>query len=892
MQEIIGRERELAQLRRAAHGTGNVLVVTGDPGMGKTTLLDVAAGPGALRIAGSEGEANLAFAGLHRLLAPLLRSHPDRPEAALLRGAFGMGGTDGAAGTAAGTDGAAGTEQEPDVLRLGLAALELLAEHGGPLVVDDAHWLDRASLDLLAFLARRIETEPLSLLIGAREDEPLPGMDGVPVLRLEPLGELDANRILNALPEPPAGARRMRVLAEAGGNPLALAELAAVPQDTGPGPLATTERLEKIFAARAQELPDRTRELLLELAAAGTPDPVHAPGDGWAPAERVGLVRWDGTRFRFRHPLVRSALYHSAPFEQRRRAHLALAAATRDEPDRHAWHLAAAATGPDEDVAARLEDTAERARRRGGYAAAATALERAAELSPGRADQARRLVLAANSALFTARSGWVEELAARVVARTDDPGLLAVAALRAGQALTVSHRHAAAFAQLTRTAAELAHRDPATALDALGTAAVVAYYWAEPGSGDDVLAALPDIDGPHDPVAEAWVRTVADPLGSRERVLPLLPGLAEADSGPGRAIAVATLAWLLDEAPLALRLFEQAFDQWRVRGPLPEGLGCAHGWALFETGRWAQARAIAADSVHNGARAELPHVIAGSRTMDAAVLALRGESAQARELATEALSMVDPSTSRMVAVRARYVLGLVAAAEGDHATAHAQLRRAFTADGDFAHYHQSIAVLPELVAAATRLDPGHGTGHGVRRDAEIVVDRAARALGDRGSARRHALLQHARALLATDPEPHYAAALADPRTAHWPFERARALLDQAAWLRRARRISEARAPLAEALDTFRRLGADPWTARAEAELRASGGAEPAAPAPDALAGLSPQQQEIIRLAARGLTNREIGDRLYLSPRTVGSHLYRSFPKLGVSTRTQLRDLLG
>lgn len=868
MQEIIGRERELAQLRRTAHGAGHVLVVTGDPGMGKTTLLDAVAGPGTLRIAGSESEANLAFAGLHRLLAPLLRRAPDRPETARLRCAFGMDRGD----------------DEPDVLRLGLAALELLAEHGGPLVVDDAHWLDRASLDLLAFLARRIGTEPLSLLIGAREDEPLPGMDGLPTLRLEPLGELDANRILNALPRPPAGARRMRVLAEAGGNPLALVELAAVPQETGPGPLATTERLEKIFAARAQELPERTRQLLLELAAADTPDPVHAPDDGWTPAERVGLVRWDGTRFRFRHPLVRSALYHSAPFEQRRRAHLVLADATRAEPDRHAWHLAAAATGPDEDVAARLEDTAERARRRGGYAAAATALERAAELSPDRADQARRLVLAANSALFTARSGWVEDLAARVVDRTDDPGLLAVAALRAGQALTVSHRHAAAFAQLTRTATDLAHRDPATALDALGTAAVVAYYWAEPGRADEVIAALPQIDGPHDPVTEAWVRAVADPVGSRQDVLPRLPALADADSGPGRAIAVATIAWLLDEAPIALRLFEQAFDQWRVRGPLPEGLGCAHGWALFEAGHWTQARAIAADSVHNGARAELPHVIAGSRTMDAAVLALRGDTARARELAAEALSMVDPSVSRMVAVRARYVLGLVAAADGDHATAYAQLRRAFTADGGFEHYHQSIAALPDLAAAANRLGSGH--------DAEHVVDSAERRLGGGASPRQRALLRHARAQLATDPEPHYAAALADPRTGRWPFERARALLDQAAWLRRARRISEARAPLAEALDTFRRLGAEPWTARAEAELRASGGAEPAAPAPDVLAGLSPQQQQIIRLAARGLTNREIGDRLYLSPRTVGSHLYRSFPKLGISTRTQLRDLLG
>lgn len=865
MQRIIGREAELARVARAARGAGQVLIVTGDPGMGKTTLLDAAAEPGALRATGSESEADLAFAGLHQLLAPIL--HRARPESSRLLGAFGTG----------------ECSAEPDVMRLALEVLVLLSDTGGSLVVDDAHWLDRASLEVLAFLARRLDAEPLSLLIGAREGRPLPGFDGLPVLHLGPLDDLDANRVLDELPQPPTGAHRLRVLAEAGGNPLALAELAAVPQESGPGPLVTTERLEKIFAARAQELPERSRELLLVLAAADTSDPVRVPESGWEPAERAGLVRWTGSRFQFRHPLVRSALYHSAPVARRRRAHLVLAEATADEPDRHAWHLAAAATGPDEDVAALLEDTAERARRRGGYAAAATTLERAAELSPDRGECARRLVLAADAALFTAQAGWLEDLAARIAGLTDEPELLAVAALRAGQALTVTTRHAAAFAQLSRTATALARQAPDTALTALAGAAVVAYYSAEPGRREQVLAALPEIPGPQDPVTRAWVLTVADPVGSRAEVLPLLSELGSAESGPGQAIAVATVAWLLDEAPLAERLFEQAFDQWRIRGPLPEGLGCAHGWTLFETGGWARVRTIAADAVSNGARAELPHVIAGSKTMDGAVLALRGDSARAGELATTALSMVDPSVSRMVAVRARYVLGMIAAADGDHATAHAQFRRMFTADGEFEHYHQSAVALPELAAAAARL----GTPH----DAERIVRAAERRLGAGASVRMRALVDHAGAMLADDPEPLFAAALADPRTGQWPFERARTLLDQAEWLRRARRIAESRAPLAEALETFRRLGARPWAARAEAELRASGGADPGPAASGVLDGLSPQQQEIIRLAARGLTNREIGDRLFLSPRTVGSHLYRSFPKLGVSTRTQLRDLL-
>ena len=263
---------------------------------------------------------------------------------------------------------------------------------------------------------------------------------------------------------------------------------------------------------------------------------------------------------------------------------------------------------------------------------------------------------------------------------------------------------------------------------------------------------------------------------------------------------------------------------------------------------------------------------------------IRGDTAAARARAHEALASVDPLESRSVFVHARRALGATAAAEGSHDTAYAQLRTIFAADGTPVHYHASYPALADLAAAAVR------SGH--REEAAAVVDRSAHALGDHASARLRALIARARGLLAEpdEAEGHFRAPLAEPALEHWPFERAQTLLDLAERLRRSRRAAQARGPLTEALETFRRLGAHPWAERARAEAPAAG-LDTGGAAPDALAGLSPQQRQIIELAARGLTNREIGERLFLSPRTVGSHLYRSFPRLGVTARSQLRDLL-
>src|SRR5580693_7431284 len=541
---IVGREAGLAQLRALVDPVpqaSQVLVVVGEAGMGKTVLLTDAAdrarsaGMRVLSVTGRESESRLAFAGLHQLLRPVLSRAATLPgqQAQALLGALGLAADPGAA----------------DPLLTGVAVLTLLSdlsERSPVLVVaDDAHWLDRSSLDALAFAGSRLDAERVVLLMSARGQAPPPGFDrGFPELHLEPLSAADAGRLLDGQPRPPRGRARAQVLAQAQGNPMALIELAKViAEDPAASrrwdaePLPLTDRLSAVIAARFVALPERAQAALLLAAVADGSELTAAASHGGgpdaltlAPAEREGLVTVDRAGLRFSHPLVRSAIYHSAPFAQRAAAHRQLAQALHDQPDRRAWHLAAATLRPDEQVASLLEATATQAQYRGGAAAAALAMERAAELSPDRADQARRLVAAASAAVPTSQTDWIQDLTSRALAVTADPHLRMTARHYAGWALGCSGHHTAALAALLSVAEEAARDQPALAWNALSDAAIAAYHAGTPASCQAVsrVLGLLEHQGPPppgtDPIIDVnaqrlWIRACTDPFGSRSELL-------------------------------------------------------------------------------------------------------------------------------------------------------------------------------------------------------------------------------------------------------------------------------------------------------------------------------------------------------------------------------------
>ncbi len=518
---VIGRDAGLARLRALVDPVpqaSQVLLVTGEAGMGKTVLLaDTAgrarrAGLRVLPVTGRESESRLAFAGLHQLLRPVLPAVAGLParQGRALSGALGLSADPGAPDPGA-----------PDPLLTGVAVLTLLSdlsEHSPVLVVaDDAHWLDRSSLDALAFAGSRLDAEPVVLLVGARGQAPPPGFDrGFPELHLEPLSAADAGRLLDMQPRPPRGRARGQVLAQAAGNPMALIELAKViAEDPAASrrwaaePLPLTDRLMAVLTSRFAALPEPARAALLLAAVADGPDLSAAASHGagpdaraLAPAEQLGLIAVDRTGLRFSHPLVRSAIYHSAPFARRAAAHRELAGALHDQPDRRAWHLAAAAL----------------------------AMERAAELSPDRADQARRLVAAASAAVPTGQADWVQDLTSRALAVTADPELRLTARHDAGWALAYSGRRSAALPALISVAEEASRDQPALAWDALADAAKVVYHSGAPASCQAVsrVLGLLENQGPrsagHGPRADVgphrlWIQACIDPFGSRSELI-------------------------------------------------------------------------------------------------------------------------------------------------------------------------------------------------------------------------------------------------------------------------------------------------------------------------------------------------------------------------------------
>ncbi len=907
--KLIGRDRELSRLRRLVDpppADSQVLVLLGDAGMGKTVLLAEverqarSAGVRVLSVAGRESEQHLAFAGLHQLLRPVLDrvvELPDRQAKALL-GAFAL----------------SDDPVPPDALVTGLAVLTLLSDlsEDRPLLAtaDDAQWLDRGSLDALSFAARRLDSERLALLLAARGNIPPIGFDrDFPELLLEPLSTVDAGRLLDAQPRPPRGRAREQVLAQAVGNPMALIELARIiADDPGAGrrwaaePLPPTDRLAAIVAAEYAALPAATQNALLLAAVSDGPDLTIAAVPGLtaaalAPAETAGLIKVGSSGPQFNHPLVRSAIYHAVPFAERAAAHLKIADTLRGRPDRYAWHLAAAALEPDERAAALLEQTAADAQRRGGSSVAAQALERAAGLSPAPDAQARRLVSAAEIAAPTGQTAWVEDLTTQALALTREPEVRLVARRLAGWALAWSSKHAAALSVLIPVAREASAYDPLMAWDALAFAASVAYQSGKPEAVQEVretLTLLEDRAHPSDraqsPAIQAlqlWILASTTPYRGNAEILARVKQVAQAPLGEHYLSRAGAAAWVLNQSALAVELLRAATNllhEPTVRAASGGSLSPL-GWACLDAGQWDDALETVAEANElimghpNGVVSASTDLITGT------ILAARGEGDDARARVSKALAS-DQERSRSVTARARHALGLAALAESNYGMAYGQLRRLFTDDGAPWHYHISYLGIADLAAAAVRADRGF--------EARELVEVIQASLPGTASPRLDQLFGRAQGLLAdpSGPDTHFRKTLSDPAGELWPFERAQLRLDHGEWLRRHRRINDAKPVLAAALESFSKLRARPWMRRAEAELRACGVANPStAAAPGALWQLTPQQRQIIALAGHGYSNREIADRLFLSPRTVASHLYHSYPKLGISGRHQVQDLI-
>jgi hypothetical protein len=859
---IIGRDAGLATLRGLVDPVpraSKVLLVIGEAGMGKTVLVADAAerarsaGMRVLSVTGRESETKLAFAGLHELLRPVLSSVAALPgrQAQALEAALGL-----AADPAA-----------PDPLLTGVAVLTLLSdlsERSPVLVVaDDAHWLDRSTLDALAFAGSRLDAERVVLLLSARGQAPPSGFDrGFPELDLEPLSAADAGRLLDGQPHPPRGRAREQVLAQAVGNPMALIELAKViaadpdaSRRWAAEPLPLSERLSAVITSTVASLPRQTQAALLLAAVADGQDLSAAASHGaapdaavLAPAEQLGLIKVDRTGLQFSHPLVRSAIYHSAPFAQRAAAHRQLAEALHDQPDRRAWHLAAAALQPDEHVASLLEATATQAQYRGGAAAAALAMERAAELSPDPGDQARRLVAAASAAIPAGQADWVQDLATRALTVTADPALRMTARRDAGWALVYSGRRSAALSALLSVAEEASRDLPALAWDALADAASVAYYSGAPASRQAVSRILELLENKGQPSSPGglpradagarglWIRACTDPFGGRNQLVPYLHRIARSALAEPALWRAGSAAWLLDESDLAIRMLHDAMH--RLRAPGMGGTSgpglTALGWAYIDTGRWDEALEVAGEAAGIAEANHMEIVAASAGVIAAAVLAMRGNSAVALRHAGKALASVDPAENGVLAAWVRRARGVAALADGSYLPAFTQLRGLFSEDGTPLHIYASYLGVADLAAAAVRADR--------RMEGCDVIQDALSHLSGMASPRLEQLLARARGILAdpAESEAYFGKALADPAGDQRPFERAQLRLDHAEGLRRRRRINDAKPVLTAALETFRRLGARPWARRAKSELRACGVTVADAPGGrDALGELTP-----------------------------------------------------
>jgi DNA-binding CsgD family transcriptional regulator len=902
-----GRAAECAAIDRlladASGQRSGALVIRGEVGVGKSALLAYAAdraAAGRMRVlwgSGVESESELTFAALHQLVRPVL-DHVERlpgPQATALQGAFGLL-----------------TSQGRDRFLIGVGALSLLAEvaEERPLVclVDDAQWLDQPSADALSFAARRLEAEGIALLVAARDDDlhafTAPSFEALHLTGLDAAAA--AALLAEQSPAEVAPAVRACLIEATQGNPLALLALVGslgADQLAGraplPDPLPVGAGVEQVFLERVRRLPGPTQTLLLAVAAEETGDPAvifragRALGTGaeaFELAETAGLVRLTEGRIRFHHPLVRSAVYHGATLHQRHAIHRALAAALAGEEhaDRRAWHRAAAAIEPDPGVADELERSAERARRRSGYAAAARALERSAELTPAEGLRSRRLADAADAAWLAGQPDRALGLLDRAAAGVAEPRLRADTAHLRGVIELRRGVPADAFTILAAGSAEIAPVDPVKALAMLLPASEAATY-----AGDVALtieaarraAALPRGEERIDQFTLGLLVGIGSLLeGDSARGAPLLREaitLAQSFDDPSRLGFAGAAARYLGDDTATHDFAARAVARARATGELVLLPYLLESLAVAEVaaGRYTAATASASEGLRLARETGQESSVCRNLSTLALLGAVQGHEDACRAYAAEALEHAVPRGLRLQAASATWALALLDLASSRPAEALARLET-LAAGSETGHPVIALLSVPDLVEAAVHANQ---------------TERGQTALAGFEHWATHtappwalALVPRCRGLLSAGAaaDRHFTEALQLHGPSSRPFDRARTQLLYGEALRRARQRVDAREHLRAAFTTFEQLGASPWAERAGTELRASG--ETARQRdPSTLDQLTPQELQVVRFVGQGATNREVAAQLFLSPRTIDYHLRQIFTKLGISSRAEL-----
>ena len=908
---LVGRSAECELLRRLIAGareeSAGVILLRGEPGIGKTSLLtftaDAADGFRVLQIQGHESEIEIPFAGLSWLLESLTGLLGQLPpvQAEALAGALQLG-------PAAGSGG--------ERLAVATATLTLLAAAADaqPLLVavDDGQWLDVPSLEAIVFAARRLQAEAIAVVITAR-----PAVD-VPA---------EVNRLLEALPEhtvprlAPDAARELLAaqqaglapevlagrIAEAAGNPLALLEL-PTPGDGGlpVEPPRIGKRLEQAFGRRIATMPPPTRQAMLLVAAADAASDVLSQAlaqDGLSPAdlepaETAGLLVSERGAVRFQHPLVRSALYQSATATQRRAAHRVLASvfgalSTPRAQERHAWHLAAAAVGPDEEVAAALDAAADAAAARRSYATAMDVQERAAWLSWPGDDRAGRLMKAATMSFPAGRVQAGLPLLDQVLEETGNWRLRTEAQHCRCRILMWAGQPVAGRDLLIAEANQVEPRDPAWSAIMRAHAALTSATLgdqrlaaAEGQRAVELLAGLPDSLTMPALVVRALTLAVSGPVAEARSLLARSeePLQVWDPLDIDQILLAAAVAWsLLEEPGESMRWFERAVGAAREAsavGLLPFQLS----WlalAQWRGGKWPAAYANAHDGLalaeETGWRTQLPHSLAALATIEAAM----GRAESCREHAAQAVALGRQTGVAIIEAHAAIALALLELGTGDAVAAvrHLEFVAGFAAD----HELGDPVLLNWAGDLAEALDRS-GDRERARTVGELVAAEAERT----GRPTESAVAARCRALLAGDDEAAeeaFAEAFGWHARADQPFQEARTRLQHGELLRRRRRRADARAELTAALALFEQLGAEPWAARARSELRATG--VTARPRHPGQQQLTPQELRVALVVADGATNAEAAARLFLSAKTVEYHLSGAYRKLGIRSRGKL-----